>query len=92
MNATLYLTHFVLQTRQSEAGQSILQCWRKIPQPIPQSHERHKGMQTGMGQGLDGSSRGLDIASMPADRAQANQGVGKVPKPISASLRNTPAS
>ena len=28
---------------------------------------------------------------MPADRAQANQGVGKVPKPIPASLRDTPA-
>ena len=28
---------------------------------------------------------------MPADRAQANQGVGKVPKSIPASLRDTPA-
>ena len=40
---------------------------------------------------LDGSSRGLNTASMPADRAQVNQGVGKVPKPIPASLRGTPA-
>ena len=40
---------------------------------------------------LDGLSRGLNTASMPADRAQVNQGVGKVPKPIPASLRNTPA-
>ena len=38
---------------------------------------------------LDGSSRGLNTASMPADRAQVNQGVGKVPKPIPASLRDT---
>ena len=37
---------------------------------------------------LDGLSRGLNTASMPADRAQANQVVGKVPKPI---LRDTPA-
>ena len=45
----------------------------------------HEGMQTGRGQALDGSSRGLNTASMPADRAEANQGVGKVPKPIPAS-------
>ena len=45
----------------------------------------HEGMQTGRGQALDGSSRGLSTASMPADRAEANQGVGKVPKPIPAS-------
>ena len=38
------------------------------------------------GQVLDGSSRRLSTASMLADRAQANQGVGKVPKPIPASL------
>ena len=31
------------------------------------------------------------FASMPADRAQANQGVGKVPKRIPASLRETSA-
>ena len=43
-------------------------------------------MQTGTGQVLDGSSRGLSTASKPADRAQANQGAGKVPKPILASL------
>ena len=47
-------------------------------------------MQTGTGQVLDESSRGLNIASMPADRAQANQEVGKVPRPISASLRHIP--
>ena len=33
-------------------------------------------MQIGTGQVLDGSSRGLNTASMPADRTQANQGVG----------------
>ena len=49
------------------------------PQPVPRSCERHRGMQAGTGQILDGSSRGLDTASIPADRAQANQGVGKVP-------------
>ena len=47
-------------------------------------------MQTVTGQVLDGSGRGLNTAGMPADRAQANQGVGKVPKPIPASLRDTP--
>ena len=57
----------------------------------PRSRERHKGMQTGRGQVLDGSSRGLNTASMPAYRAQANQWVGKVPKLIPASPRNTPA-
>ena len=41
---------------------------------------------------MNGSSRGLNTASMPADRAEANQGVGKVPKTeVSASLRDTPA-
>ena len=43
----------------------------------------------------DGASlgwvRGLNTTSMPADRAQANQGVGKVPRPIPASLWDTPA-
>ena len=28
---------------------------------------------------------------MPAERAQANQGVGKVPSPIPSSLQDTPA-
>ena len=31
------------------------------------------------------------LQSMPADRAQANQGVGKVPKPILASQLDTPS-
>ena len=52
----------------------------------PRSHERHKGMQTGTGQVLNGSSRGLSTAGTPADRTQANQGAGKVPKPIPESL------
>ena len=39
-----------------------------------------------MGQAEDS----ISTASMPADRAQANQGVGKVPKPIPVSLRDTP--
>ena len=73
------------------AGLSILQCCRKSPQPTPWSRERHKGMQTGTGQVLEGSSIGLNSASMPADRAQANQGVGKVSKLILASLWDTPA-
>ena len=89
---------------ESGAGQSILHCRRKSPQPAPRSHERpkkekrkRKKMQTGTGQVLDGSGRGLNTARMshtantPADRAQANQGVGKVPKPISSSLQETPA-
>ena len=36
--------------------------------------------QIGTEQVLDGSSRGLNTPSMLADRAQANQGVGKVPR------------
>ena len=48
-------------------------------------------MQTGRGQDLDGSSRGLNTACMQPDRAQANQGVGKVNKLIPASLWDTPA-
>ena len=35
-------------------------------------------MQTGIWHVLDGSSRGIRTASMPVDRAQVNQGVGKV--------------
>ena len=35
---------------------------------------------------LDGSSRRFNAANMPPDRAEANQGVGKVPKPVLASL------
>ena len=75
----------------SWAGQSTCQYRRKSPQPTPGSRERHRGMQTGTRQVLDGSSRGLSTVSMPADRAQANQGVGKLPKPIPASLRDTTA-
>ena len=48
-------------------------------------------MQAGLGQVLDGSSRGLNTASMPADRVQANQAVEKVPKLIPALLWDTPA-
>ena len=47
-------------------------------------------MRTGTGQVLYGSSWGLDTASMPANRAQATQGVGKVPKLILASLGTLP--
>ena len=42
-----------------------------------------------MEQVLDGSSKGFSSAKIPADRAQANQGVGKVPKLIPASLWDT---
>ena len=48
---------------------------------------QNEAMRVIQGTVLDGSSRRLNTASMPADRAQANQGVGKVPKPIPASLR-----
>ena len=81
-----------MQTRQKvEQVKAYFSAIKKSPQPTPRSRERHKGMQTGMGQVLDGPSRGLNTASMPADRAQANQGVGKVPKSIPASLRDTAA-
>ena len=71
---------------ESGAGQSILQCRRKSSQPTPRSREKHKVVQTGTGQVLDGSNRGFTTASMPADRAQANKGAGKGPKPLPASL------
>ena len=76
---------------ESGAGQSILQCRRHPHNPF---HEavKDKGMQIGMGQVLDGASRGLNTASMPADRGQAIQGVETVPKPILVSLQDTPAT
>ena len=52
---------------------------------------QNEAMRVILGTVLDGSSRGLNTASMSADRAQANQGVGKVPKPIPASVRDIPA-
>ena len=57
-----------------------------VENPHNPLHERHKGMQAVTGQVLGGSSRVLSTASMPADRTQSYQGVGKVPKPIPASL------
>ena len=64
---------------------------RKSSQPTPWRRERHKGTQTGTGQVLDGSSTGLSTASTPAERAQANQGVPKLAKPIPSSLPDIPA-
>ena len=52
--------------------QNILKGRRKSPPPTPWSCERHKGMQTGTWQVLDGSSRGLNTASMAADSTEAN--------------------
>ena len=46
-------------------------------------------MQAGMWHILDGSCTGINTASTPADRAQANQGVGKVLKPNPESLDAT---
>ena len=65
----MYLERLPLTYTQGEigAGQSVLQCLRKSPQPTPRSRERHKGMQTGTGQLLGGSSRGFNTASMPPD-------------------------
>ena len=48
-------------------------------------------MKTGTGQVLGGSSRGLNTASMPLDRTQEKQGLGKAGKPIPASLWDSPA-
>ena len=70
----------------SGAGQSILQHHRKSSQSTPQSFAGYKEMQTGTGKVLDGSTRRLSTASMPADRTQANHGIGKVLKPVLASL------
>ena len=78
-----------IQTRQKVEQVKTLLCRRKSPQPAPRSREKHRGMQTGTGQVSDGSNRGLSTASMPADRAPANQGVGKISKPIPASLWDT---
>ena len=79
--------HEVHARHPTNANQSMLQCHRKSPQPW--SCERHKRMQTGMEQVLGGSSKGFSSAKIPAGRAQANQGVVKVPKLIPASLWDT---
>ena len=50
---------------------------------MAQNQQTHKGMQAGMEQVLDRSSRGLSTANMPADRTQ---GVGMVAELIPASL------
>ena len=61
-----------IQTRQ-KAEQVKAYC------PTTQARKpRHKGMPTGTGKVLDGSSREVNTASIAADRAQANRGVGKV--------------
>ena len=79
-------------TRQKlEQVKSYFSAVEILHNPLLESHKRHKGMQTGTGQVLKGSSRGLNTASMAADTAQANQRVGKVPKQIPASPRNTSA-
>ena len=57
-----------------------------VPSKIPTTHST-KPSKTQRNADWDGtslgwSSRRLNTASMPADRAQANQGVGKVPKLI----------
>ena len=76
---------------ESGAGHSILQCGRKSPQPTPWSCEKHQRMQTGMGQVLDRSGRGISTASAPADGPQANWGVERLPWLIPAPLCDTPA-
>ena len=60
-----------------------------VPWKIPTTHST-KPRKTQRDVDCDGASRGLDTANMPAD-TQANQGVGKVPKLIPASQRDTPA-
>ena len=70
---------------ESGAGQIILQSRRKSPQTTPRSRLIHKGMQTRTGRVCDVSS----TASMPAD-SPSYQGMGKIPKPIPASLRDAP--
>ena len=61
-----------VQTRQKvEQVKAYFSAVEENPQPTLQSRGRHKEMQTRAGQVLDGSSRGLNTASMPADRARA---------------------
>ena len=48
-------------------------------------------MHTVMRQVLEGSSGGINTASIPADRAQANQKVDQIPKLIMAPQRDTAA-
>ena len=81
-----------VQTRQKV--EQVKAYFITIKNPLNPLHEAvkdTKGCRLGwgkswMGQVLDGSSTGIDTASMPADRAQANHGVGKVHKLILASL------
>ena len=54
--------------------------------PLHETVKDTKGCRLGRGKSWNGSSRGLSTAAMPADRTQANQGAGKVPKPIPESL------
>ena len=54
--------------------------------PLHEAVKDTKGCRLGRGKSWNGSSRGLSTAAMPADRTQANQGAGKVPKPIPESL------
>ena len=62
-----------MQTRHKvEQVKEYLSAVKNLYSPL---HEAVKDtrMQTGTGQVLDGSSRGLYTAGMPADRAQANK-------------------
>ena len=80
-----------MQTRQKvEQVKAYFSAIENRHNPLHEAVKDAKGCRR-VGHVLDGSSRGLNTASMPADRAQANQGVGKVPKPIPASPWDTPA-
>ena len=83
--------HKLLLVNQTEngAGESILQCHGKFPQSTPWSCERHRGMQTGTGQVLDGSSTGLNTARMPADSSSKPRSGKGTRTNCSTSMRNS---
>ena len=75
-----------MQTR--ETVEQVKAYFSAIENPHNPLHEAVKDTK---GCRLGRSKPWMCQASVPANRAQANQGVGKIPKPIAASLRDTPA-
>ena len=63
------------QTRQKlEQVKSYFSAVQNPHNPLLESRERHKGMQTGTGQVLKGSSRGLNTACVPDDKTRSGKG------------------
>lgn len=84
------VNHHVIHARSSRdekhrairTGQSIPQSRKENENlPTPLSIQGLKRQLTGAGQFLDGLSRRVNTASLPADRTQATLNMGKVPTP-----------